>query len=121
MVSSFRKQLAFESAIYFACIFYFTTLDWASAETNIFYFGVGCLVLMSVYLHLATGIHSISFAHIIQKQHSPRLFYSVTIFEIVVAVAFLSLSIFAHPEYRGGMHSTVYDAYLNNIENQNGE
>ena len=121
MISYFRKQLLFESAIYFACIFYYVTLDWASAETNIFYFGVGCLILVSAFLHMASGIHSISFTHIIQRQHSPKLFYSVTIFEIMVAVTFLFLSMLAHSEYRGGIHSTVYDAYLKYVENQNGE
>ena len=121
MISYFRTQLLFESAIYFACLFYYMTLDWASAETNIFYFGVGCLILMSAFLHVVSGIHSVSFTHIIQKQHSPKLFYSVTVAEVIVAVVFLSLSIFSEAEHRGGTNSTVYDVYMERLETQGGE
>ena len=118
LIATFQRQLAFESLIYGSFLIYFLTLDWASSEVKIHYFGAGCMIALSAYLRFSSGVHSVRFLTITTKEHSPKMFYAISAAEILVAVVFICLSFLSTEEYRGGKHSTIYQAYIEHTSTQ---
>jgi len=116
---AFKQQLAVESVVYVALLIYFWTLDFASGEIKIFCFGAGCMMTLTAYHHFSSGMHSFRFISIITKEHSPRAFYRILIIEALIAIAFITFSLFVPADYRGGKHSTVYESYLQKVEQRN--